>query len=699
MIDKLVKQQEKYPILLATAIVIIVVLFAILATGIQLDTKLSSMIPSDGEYNANRDLVRIAFDQGDGLLIILKRDANTILDNAVTNLQDENIDKYIDTLIETVSQSQYVQKIVPGQRTNEYAQLAVIVTTPDYIGASSDVKKEIVTYIDQVPPPPGIDVELTGLPLLLDKIAGLLITDNIYTIGLTLLVILVFLYWYFRSIKFVVAVTLSPLISLIILGGAMVMFDIAITIPLAAVGVLVLGLGVDYSIHIATHYQDERKTKSHNEALLSVVKDLQIPITASFLTTLAGFVALTLGVSPSTQSQGIVLSLAIAIIYAVSFTIFPVLLTIIAKDAQLKENKLFTRIKKGLAKLAIYQSRHTKTVLIIFIFITLVMFGGLGQVEFSTSNSNWIPDTDPLSISLRESDYNFGETDSVTIILQSTNADLRQVQTARDINKIEKLIQGIPNVDSATSAFSDISYNQADLFDTLTFQRREAFNEDYTVTRITVASQDLDENPDGKSPVIKEIRYILDTYPIHDAKTSLYGEVIQFEELSDSLQADAAITTIIGIVLVLIIASIVYASLKVGLIALIPIIIGLVWAIGLMGFVGVPFTSLSTGIVSLVLGIGIDFSIHLVDSIKKYLKKHTLEEALTKALTSSGTSILLASVTTFIGFMALSFSQLLGTQRLGWALAISVAAVFMVSITIVPVIMKLTTKNPDKRTH
>lgn len=692
MIDKIVKQQQKYPILLTTVIVIIVALFAILATGIQLDTKLSSMIPSDGEYNANRDLMKVAFDQGDGLLIIIKRDKATILENAVTDLQGEEVNQYIELLQDTISQSQYVKQVTPVESTPEYAQFAVIVYTPDKIGGGTLVKDEINYYIDQVPPPPGIEVQLTGLPLLIDKIGGLLITDNIFTIALTLVVIFLFLWWYFRSVRFVIAVVLSPVISLIVLAGAMVVFGIAITIPLAAVGVLVLGLGVDYSIHIATHYQDERKTKKHSEALESVIKELQIPITASFLTTLAGFMALTLGVSPSTQSQGIVLSLAISIIFAVSFAIFPLLLTLLAKDVHLPHNKLFDKIKNGLAKLAVYQAHHPKAVLLIFIIITIFMFGGLSQVEFSTSNSNWIPDTDPLSIAFRESEYEFGETDTITIIIQSTDGDLRDVQTARDINKIQDLIESIPNVDSVTSPFTHVSYDKAELFDQLTYERRQGFNEDYTISVIQVVTADLNEDSSGKSIIIKELRYILDEYPIHHATTNLYGDPIQFEELSDSLQQDTMITTIIGIILVFLIAVIIYASFRVGFIALIPILIGLIWAIGLMGYLGVPFTSLSTGIVSLVLGIGIDFSIHLVDSIRKYIKNHTLDKALQKALTSSGTSILLASVTTFIGFMALSFSQLLGTQRLGWSLAIAVASVFVVSITIVPVIMRLTTK-------
>jgi predicted RND superfamily exporter protein len=180
-------------------------------------------------------------------------------------------------------------------------------------------------------------------------------------------------------------------------------------------------------------------------------------------------------------------------------------------------------------------------------------------------------------------------------------------------------------------------------------------------------------------------------YPIAYAKTSLYGDSIRFEELGNSLQQDAGATTMIGLGLVFVVASILYMSFRVGIISLVPIIISVLWAVGLMGFLKVPFTSLSTGIISLVLGVGVDFSIHLVDSIQKEFDKgKDTERAISEALFTSGSAILLSSFTTFFGFLALTFAQLLGTQRLGFSLAFSIISVFFVSITLVPAIMSLT---------
>ena len=115
-----------------------------------------------------------------------------------------------------------------------------------------------------------------------------------------------------------------------------------------------------------------------------------------------------------------------------------------------------------------------------------------------------------------------------------------------------------------------------------------------------------------------------------------------------------------------------------------------------MGFFSVPFTSLSTGIISLVLGIGFDFSIHLVDSIKTYSKRMEFSKEVFETMNTSGKAIFLASLTTSVGFLALTFASLLGTQRLGWSLAFSMISVFIVTILFVPSMLSLLNKREER---
>ena len=399
----------------------------------------------------------------------------------------------------------------------------------------------------------------------------------------------------------------------------MTLLNIDITITLAAVGVLVLGLGADYSIHIATHYRDARRHHAtHTKALLKTLKELAVPITASYLTTLGGFAALMLGISPSSQSQGIVLAMAITIIYFASFLVYPIFITLFGQKPG-KPNPLMGKIRAGLVKIAVYQANHYKTVIGIVAVLTVIMVVGATQVQFSTSNSNWIPDDDPVSKSFRELNYAFGDSDSLTLIIKASEGDLREVQTARDVNRLVENLKTIPNVDSVSNPFADTQYTRAGVYDLVT--NNPDFNNDYTVTTLRITTQNPGQDDAGNSVLLSNTRELVDRTPIHHAEVLYFGDSVRFEELGNSLQRDAGTTTVLGLLFVFIIASAVYFSFIIGLLAMIPIIIAVVWAVGLMGWFGVPFTTLSTGIVSLVLGIGVDFSIHLVDGIKRHMKK------------------------------------------------------------------------------
>jgi predicted RND superfamily exporter protein len=211
-----------------------------------------------------------------------------------------------------MSQSQYVVDVSPIRYSEDtaIAEFVLSLKTPDKIGGFSEALDELNMLKNDVGEPAGVNTIITGLPVLLQKVTTLLITDNLNTILITLALIFGILYWYFKNLKMTILTTSAAIIGLIFLGAGMVIFNIAVTITLAAVGVLALGLGADYSIHIAIHYKhNKQKGMKTSKAVITTVEELWKPITASFLTTLAGFVALMLGVSPSSQSQGMVLAL------------------------------------------------------------------------------------------------------------------------------------------------------------------------------------------------------------------------------------------------------------------------------------------------------------------------------------------------------------------------------------------------------
>ncbi|MCA9497298.1 MAG: MMPL family transporter [Nanoarchaeota archaeon] len=695
MIEKLVKFQIKYSKFFLLLLVIIITSAAMIGSNLKIDPDFGILIPDDSEYNQNDRILKKAFETNQALVLYLSIDDKSTLKNIPNSMKDKEISIYLNNLNEVIAQSNYVTAISPVKfsENERSAQIIISLNAPEKVGGIGIVIKEIDNLIDGLGTPKGVTKTLTGFPVMIDRIPTLLIKDNLNTILITILAVFLILFWYSRDWFFTLVTVATPVTSLILLSALMVILGINITITLAAVGVLILGLGADYSIHISTHYAKARKEhENHTAALIHTVKRLALPITASYITTLAGFGALIFGVSPSSQSQGLVLAMGISVIYATTMILFPILMTVFAKNIHLKPNKVFDKILSFFGKLAVFQVKYAKTVIIFIFLITAVMIYGASKVQFSTSNSNWIPDDDPVSESFRGIVNDFGGNfDSIEIILISEKGDLRDVQVARDVNKLISQIKGIPYIDIISSPYDGLEYSENKIFEELTYNPnlRNQFNQDWTLTRIKIINRNLQQDEAGKSIVLKEVRAIVENNDVYNTKMSLYGNAVRFNELGDALEKDAGVTTLLGLTLVFFVASTVYASLAIGMLSLIPIILAVIWTVGLMGFFSIPFTSLSTGIISLVLGIGVDFSIHLVDGIKKYSRRYNFDKAVFETMSTSGKAIFLSSLTTFVGFLALTFAQLLGTQRLGWSLAFSIVSVFIVSILFVPSILKL----------
>lgn len=702
MFKKILNFEIKFAKILFLLLVVSMVFLGFYAQDLKLNSDFSTLVPQDSTFNVGERKLELMSVSNDAMVLLITHDENSQVLTNSTLVSTPYYLNYYAQIKEILPQSQYVVEVVgPIYSANEEkAQFILQLESPNGAGSTALVKEEISSYLDELQTPPASEVVVTGFPVIIDRVATLLITDNLKTIVLTFLFVSLILYWYSRDIYFTLIGVSTPLFSLLSLGALMVFLNIELTITLAAVGVLVLALGADYAIHISVQYNKAiKRFKEHKKALTYTLEELKLPLFASYLTTLGGFIALVLGVSPSSQAQGIVLSLGITLIFLISMLGFPILMSVFSSHMKVKDNKTFSSILTFLATIARVQLRYSKLVLWGIAAVTLVMMYGASQVQFSTSNSNWIPDGDPISDSFRELNFEFGEQDNLYLLIESTSGDLRNVQTLRDINELLVKLEGINQIEEIRSPFSSIGYSKREVFDEITYNqsRKVQFNQDYTFTKISLISYNLGQDEAGKSLVLKEVKEIISEQNLHQAEVSVYGNAVRFEELGDSLQKDAGITTFIGLSLVFLVASLVYASLIVGALALIPIVLAVIWTVGLMGFFGVPFTSLSTGIISLVLGIGVDFSIHLVDSIKRYSNRMKFELAVFETMNSSGRAIILSSLTSFVGFMSLSFATLLGTQRLGFSLAFSIVSVVILSLLIIPTVLNLVHKRREKK--
>jgi predicted RND superfamily exporter protein len=124
--------------------------------------------------------------------------------------------------------------------------------------------------------------------------------------------------------------------------------------------------------------------------------------------------------------------------------------------------------------------------------------------------------------------------------------------------------------------------------------------------------------------------------------------------------------------------------------ATIPIIATVLLLLGFMGFTGIPLDIATVLVGSIALGIGIDYSIHVITGFNTFLNHHEdTEKALELTILTRGKAVIINVVSVAAGFLVLLFAQLMPIQNFGLLIATSMIASGMGALTLLPAILIL----------
>jgi hypothetical protein len=146
----------------------------------------------------------------------------------------------------------------------------------------------------------------------------------------------------------------------------------------------------------------------------------------------------------------------------------------------------------------------------------------------------------------------------------------------------------------------------------------------------------------------------------------------------------------IAILFVIIIVGAILRSFKTGIFAAIPIISAIIILFGVMGYTGIPLNMATVLVASIAMGIGIDYSIHVITHFNDSLKKgSTVYKALEDTIGISGKAIVINVISVSAGFLVLLFSEMVPLQYFGLLIFLSMVGSGLASLTFLPVILIL----------
>ena len=173
---------------------------------------------------------------------------------------------------------------------------------------------------------------------------------------------------------------------------------------------------------------------------------------------------------------------------------------------------------------------------------------------------------------------------------------------------------------------------------------------------------------------------------------SIFFEKAEFEmeALSNYFQCSKIQALLIAVIFVIIIVGIILRSLVSGIYAALPIVAAIVILFGFMGFTKIPLNIATVLVASVAVGIGIDYSIHVITHFKKSIKKGAgIADAISETIEVSGRAIIINVFSVSAGFLVLLFSEMVPLEFFGLLISLSMIGSGLGAMTLLPSILIL----------
>ena len=187
-------------------------------------------------------------------------------------------------------------------------------------------------------------------------------------------------------------------------------------------------------------------------------------------------------------------------------------------------------------------------------------------------------------------------------------------------------------------------------------------------------------------PLVKEITSIISLYQ-NDVTIILQGMPVTHHEINDYMKTDLERFLPLVMLVMLIVFYMNFRSIRGMVLPFATLALADLWVIGLMGHLGFKLNVIGVALPTLMTAVGSSYSIHILNQY--YLEQKNIErlgkfKGIRVALTHIALTVILAGLTTFVGFITLATNQVSSIREMGIFSAIGVSFAVMISITLIP---------------
>ncbi len=558
-----------------------------------------------------------------------------------------------------------------------------------------------------------VTVNYFGSPVVALGNAQRIKKDIIITVSIAIVLLVLFISLFFRRKRTFLIIFLPVVFGAIVSIAALYLLKSEVSAISLGIGSVLLGISLDYALHIFAHY------RKHNDIKL-LLKDLSTPVVMSSMTTAGAFFSLRFVNSQALNDLGMFAAIAVLAAALFSLVVLPHLLP--------GKKTTSTTNKTGIIdRIAAYPFSNNKYLQVAILFLTIVFLFLWKHVEFESDmmKNNY------MSKELSKAEKDLNEVTSLskkTIYLVTPGANLEDalqinektallidslklagaIQDAMVVsdffhselgqreaierwnefwsNRKEKLIDDLKNIGSQhkfkANAFNkfndwlkaDFKAVEPDRFPILS----KLYFNNYTINTDTLSAIINVVKVNTDSDDINAVLDFFETQP----DTWVIDKRVITSEFVGILKDNFDKLILISLLIVFSILLIAYGRIELTIVTMIPIFISWLWTVGIMAVLGISFNIFNIIILTFIFGLGIDYSIFIMRGLLQEYKYGV------KDISSYKVSVIISGITTLLGIGVLIFAKHPALKSIATMSIIGILSVIFITFTLLPAIFR-----------
>ena len=578
-------------------------------------------------------------------------------------------------------------------------------------------------------------LHLGGVPMITSDMIDFVRNDLLVFGGGVLVFLVAMLGLVFRRPRWVLLPLACCAYAGLFMVGLLGMVGWKVTVISSNFLALMLILTLSMNVHLAVRYRQLRRDhpeQDHFERVATTVDRMVRPCLYTALTTIIGFGSLVFSGIKPVIDFGLMMSIGLAVTFLTSFTLFPCGLVLLGRGA---EGDVPTRAEFPFtAPLATLSTRHGGLVLLATGALALLSFVGVSRLEVENSFIDYFSEETEIYQGMRLIDSELGGTTTLDVVLDLDEArifgeyeedeedddewfddEFEDEDFANDpaywfttfkvqrIKAVHDYLDSLPEVGKVLSLASAVrvgeslndgreldSFLLALLYRRLPEEVRTALIDPYISienNEARIFARVLDSRPElRRAELLERIRQDLkEGLALEESDVSVTGLLVLYNNMLQSLYQSqistlGAVLAGVGLMLLML-----FRSLTLALIGIVPNLLAAGLMLGLMGLAGIPLDMMTITMAAITTGIAVDNSIHYLYRFREELPGcGDYVSTLKLCHANIGRAVFYTSCTIIFGFSILILSNFLPTIYFGVLTGLAMLVALLATLTLLP---------------